>query len=130
MLEKKSNENIILEKVKTESDKRLLTAEIVIAIITTISFLIILFTSLYAIYELNYYILPIIMISFGTTMFIIALLFCLRIEQKAGFYLCKKCGHKHIPTYKQVLLAPHINRTRYLKCPKCKQKSWNKKILK
>ena len=31
--------------------------------------------------------------------------------------------------FKSVLWAMHVNRTRYLKCPKCEKKSWNKKVL-
>ena len=49
--------------------------------------------------------------------------------QVAGYYQCKKCGHKYIPTYKEVKMAMHMGRTRYLKCPCCKQKSWNKKVI-
>ena len=58
--------------------------------------------------------------------------FCcaLKIEQVAGYYECKHCGHKHVPTLRVVTLAMHIGRTRYMKCPVCKKKSWHKKVLK
>ena len=137
--EKISNENyakkaedklLELQKSKEESDKRLLFAEIVIGSTATILLLAILFSSLYAIYELKILVLPIIMIILGFFIFIICCAFCLYIEQKAGFYVCKKCNHKHIPTFKQVLLAMHCGRTRYMKCPHCNQKSWQKKVIK
>lgn len=51
-------------------------------------------------------------------------------QQKAGYYECQKCHHKYIPSYSSVLWAMHINRTRYMKCPKCNQKSWQKKVTK
>jgi DNA-directed RNA polymerase subunit RPC12/RpoP len=65
----------------------------------------------------------------GLGIFFIALLFLVRIEQKTGYYECKCCGHKYVPTYKQTLFSMHINRTRYLKCPKCGKKSWSKKVI-
>lgn len=127
----KAEEKLLeLQKGKEQSDKRLLIGEIVLGSITTISFLILLFTSLYGILKLKVYALPIIMIVIGFAVFVAGISFCLYIEQKAGYYVCKKCNHKYIPTYKQVLFAMHIGRTRYMKCPHCKQRSWDKKVIK
>lgn len=127
----KAEETLLkLQKEKEQSDKRLLVSEIVLGTITTISFLIILYTSLYAIFELNVFVLPIIMIVVGLAIFLTGATFCLYIEQKAGYYVCKKCNHKYVPTFKQVLFAMHIGRTRYMKCPHCYKKSWNKKVIK
>jgi DNA-directed RNA polymerase subunit RPC12/RpoP len=53
----------------------------------------------------------------------------IRIEQKAGYYVCEACGHKYIPSFKSTLFAMHIGRTRYLKCPKCGKTTWNKKVV-
>ncbi|MBQ8427304.1 MAG: helix-turn-helix transcriptional regulator [Clostridia bacterium] len=49
------------------------------------------------------------------------------IETKVGFYECAHCHYKYVPTYKQVLWAMHMGRTRYMKCPNCHEKSWQKK---
>ena len=62
--------------------------------------------------------------------FLISCFYLGSIEQKAGYYECSECHHKYVPTYKNVLLAPHIGRTRKMKCPKCGKKSWQKKVLK
>ena len=51
------------------------------------------------------------------------------IEQKAGYYACQKCGHRYVPTYWQTNLAPHAGRIRYMKCPKCGKRSWQRKVL-
>ena len=68
-------------------------------------------------------------ITVSTIFIIIMCLVMLKIEQVAGYYECDKCHHKYIPSYKQVLWAMHINRTRYMKCPECHKRSWNKKVL-
>ena len=51
------------------------------------------------------------------------------IEQKAGYYECQNCHHRYVPTYWQTNLAMHIGRTRYMKCPECGKRSWQKKVL-
>ena len=63
-------------------------------------------------------------------LFLIACLYALKVESLVGYHECKLCHHKHKPSYKEVLWAMHIGSTRYLKCPKCNKKSWNKKIIK
>jgi transcriptional regulator with XRE-family HTH domain/DNA-directed RNA polymerase subunit RPC12/RpoP len=127
----KAEEKLLaLQKEKQESDKRLLRIEIVFACTSLISFLTILFASTYAINKLNIIVLPVIAIVVSFAIFIISMLYCLRIEQKAGYYICKKCNHKFVPTFKQISLSMHICRTRYIKCPHCKKYSWNRKIIK
>ena len=61
--------------------------------------------------------------------FFVMCFIALRLEQKAGFYECEKCKHRHVPTYLQVLAAMHVGRTRYMKCPNCGKWSWSKKVL-
>ncbi|MBE6885229.1 MAG: DNA-binding protein, partial [Ruminococcaceae bacterium] len=31
--------------------------------------------------------------------------------------------------YRAVAMAPHMGRTRYMRCPQCEKKSWQKKVL-
>ena len=51
------------------------------------------------------------------------------IEAKVGFYECAHCKHKYVPTYKSVLVSMHCGRLRYMKCPKCNRRSWQKKKI-
>ena len=44
-------------------------------------------------------------------------------------YECQKCHHKYVPKYSQVYFAMHSGTTRYMKCPKCNKKSWQRKTL-
>ena len=124
---KNAEENLLeVQKVKEEKDKMLLTLEIVIGIISIIHLLSMTFIAAY-INMPDYLRIIIIVLAFITTL--VGLAFAIKIEQIAGYYECSKCHHKYIPTYKSVLWAMHINRTRYMKCPNCNKKSWNKKVL-
>ena len=76
-----------------------------------------------------------LLLSVATLLFIFAFLFlitgvsiALKIETEEGYYECQKCHHKYIPSYRQVYFAMHIGRTRYMKCPHCQKRSWQKKI--
>ena len=55
--------------------------------------------------------------------------YALKLELDAGYYECKKCHHRFIPTYKEGLMAMHMSTTRYLKCPECHKRSWAKKVI-
>ena len=121
-------ENLLIEiaKEKEMADKRLLSLEIVIAVLS----LVILFgaVGVAAFFNIEEWIRATIIVAgmlVGTT----GLLCALRIEQIAGYYECKACGHKYVPTYKAVNMAPHMGRTRYMKCPECHKKTWQKKVL-
>ena len=117
-------------KKKEEADKRLLGIEIVIGLTGTISFFALLLVGVmgYKYWELPLWAM-IVMGSFGLVLFLIAIFFALRIEQKAGYYECKECHHRYVPTYAQVLMAPHINRSRLMKCPHCGKRSYHKKVI-
>lgn len=125
--EKRLEKNLLdMVKQKEESDKRLLTMEIVIGVLMSVVFLTLIFIASFI--EMEEW-LRITLIITGFIPFIIMIPFAIRIEQKAGYYECQKCYNKYVPTYSSVLWAMHINRTRYIKCPKCGKKSWNKKVL-
>ena len=120
---------IEMVKQKEQSDKRLLTLEIVIGLTSTIFLFAmlavgIIFMTLEK--PIWAFLLP---VGVGFVQFIICMAFALRIEQVAGFYECRECGHRYVPSYKSVNLAMHMGRTRYMKCPKCGKKSWQKKVI-
>lgn len=69
------------------------------------------------------------LIVFALLMILVIAFLAVGIEQKAGYYECQKCHHRHVPSYWQTNLAPHMGRTRYMRCPKCGEKSWQKKVL-
>ena len=125
--EKKLEENLLeMTKLKEEKDKELLNLEIVIGIIMVIFFLGLM--AIAACVEMPNYLRFVIIIP-TVILFLIGTFFMVGIEQKAGYYECKECHHKYVPTYSSVLWAQHLGRTRYMKCPKCGKKSWQKKVI-
>jgi len=62
--------------------------------------------------------------------FLIPCFYALKLEVSVGAYKCKNCGHDIVPTYTEALMAMHAGTTRYLKCPKCRKRTWCKKVLK
>ncbi|MCI9063700.1 MAG: helix-turn-helix transcriptional regulator [Clostridia bacterium] len=123
----KAEENLLeMKKQKEESDREMLRLEMVIGYISSITFLILVFLASFV--EM-YSVIRILLIIGGIIVFAVGLINAIKIEQTAGYYECDKCHYKYIPTYKSVLFAMHYGRTRYMKCPRCNKKSWNKKVL-
>ena len=115
-----------MTKQKQQADKRLLNLEIVIGAVCVAVFLAL---CVIAAYVPMAEWLRAVLIIVGMVPLLVACPYMIKIEQTAGYYECAKCGHKYIPTYKSVFTAMHMGRTRYMKCPKCQQKSWQKKVL-
>ena len=126
--EKKLEENLLeMTKLKEQKDKELLTMEIVIGVLSSLVLFVLIFVASFV--DMPNYV-RIILIVTGIIPFAIGISYAIRIEQVAGYYECKECHHKYVPKYSSVLFAMHVNRTRYMKCPKCGKKSWQKKVLK
>ncbi len=124
---KQAEENLLkIEKEKEEKDRQLLNLELVIGYFSLITFLILIFVASFVEMLLC---IRIIMIVFASIVFVVGVSKAIKIEQIAGYYECDKCYYKYVPTYKSVLFSMHYGRTRYMKCPKCNEKSWQKKVI-
>ena len=123
---KKKTEELLLEaaKQKEEADKKLLLLEWVIGIFSVIILLGFTFVAAYVPMETW---LRIVLVVSGFVLGLIGIGFALRIEQTAGYYECARCHEKHVPSYASVFFAMHMGRTRYMKCPHCCKRSWQKK---
>ena len=115
-----------MEKEKERETKLLLRAEWVIGILS----LIILFGAIFVatFFDLET-LVKIAVIAAGFVICFTVLMFCMKIEQLAGYYECKHCQHKHTPSFWKVFLAMHMGRTRYMKCPECGKRSWQRKRI-
>ena len=124
-------EKNLLEMVKQKerADRRLLKMEVVIGVTSTAFLLAMLAVGIVFMKmekPLWAFFLP---VGAGLLQFIVCMMFALRIEQVAGYYECQKCGHRYVPGYAASLFAMHMGRTRYLRCPVCKERSWHKKVI-
>lgn len=125
--EKKVEDNLIdFKRREEENNKKMLMLENVIAYICIFSFFILLFGGVYAVNNITW---RIIMICASIIQLFVGISFALKIETEAGYYECNKCHNKYVPKYSSVYFSMHVGRTRYLKCPKCGKRSWNKKVL-
>lgn len=124
----KEMENNLLEmvKAKEEADKRLLTMEIVTGVVCLIP--LIAAVIVVEVISMKESLAAIISLT-SLIPLLVATPFMIRIEQTAGYYECKKCGHRYVPEYKAVFMAMHYGRTRYMKCPHCRKRSWQKKVI-
>ena len=124
----KNLENNLLEmiKEKEKADKQLLRIEIVMGVV---SIGVMLGLCLFASYAPLEDWVRIVLIVIGMLPVLILTPLMLKIEQVAGYYECKHCGNRYVPSYKSVNLSMHMGRTRYMKCPKCNKKSWQKKVI-
>lgn len=124
----KKSEELLLELTKQDElkNKKLMASMWTILITNTIFYIGILLLAT-SILEEGILLGTIICVS--TIIFVIAGFIALKFEVDAGYYECKKCRHKFVPAYKDVIFTMHMSTTRYLKCPKCHKRSWAKKVM-
>ena len=132
MIEMKNYDDIVeknlldMVKQKEENDKRLLRMEVLMGIICIFPLLSsVVIASLVPMEE---WIATVIVLA-SLIPLLIATPFAIKIEQTAGYYECKKCHYRYVPSYKGVFTAMHYGRTRFMKCPNCNERSWQKKVI-
>ncbi len=121
-------EKALLEMVKKEEmqNKKLMMYENVIGFGSTLSFLI---QVLVAVFFVKNTTAQILLFILAFVFLIVGVSFALKIEAETGYYECQKCHNKYVPKYSSVYFAMHLGTTRYMKCPKCGKKSWQKKVM-
>ena len=113
-------------KEKEASDKRLLTLEWFVGGLSLLVLMVPIMIGAYA--PLEEWKKLVIVFS-GFIPALIGFGFAMKIEQTAGYYECQLCKHKYIPSMKAMYMAPHMGRTRKMRCPECGKKSWQKKVI-
>ena len=121
-------EKNLLEMAKKEEvqNKKMMFYEMVIGYMSSVTFLILLFTASFAVENI---VARIILFILAFLVLIVGVSFALKIETETGYYECQKCHHKYVPKYSKVYFAMHIGTKRYMKCPKCNERTWQKKVL-
>ena len=125
--DKRAEENLLaMKRGIEEKNRQMLRAEYWIVIPAVLAGIIIVFVASFVAMPVW---LRIVLLTFALVMIFAVAFIAVGIEQKAGYYECQSCGYRHVPTYWQTNLAPHTGRTRYMKCPKCGKRSWQRKVL-
>lgn len=126
--QKNAEQNLLeLKSQQERTTKFLLTLEMVVGYMSSICAMMFIFIASFCPLVTA---LRIVLICIAFIILAVGIHFCLLIEKDAGYYECAHCHNKYIPTYKQVISSMHMGRTRYMKCPKCNKKSWQKKVVK
>lgn len=113
----------ILKKQEERYNKIILALEDSIKLITIIAYISILYAEINA-EGFNKY----IFMFLSVFVIIISFTIIVHIEKNIGYYECGNCKHKYIPQFISIYFSLNKGKNRYLKCPKCKKRSWNKKV--
>ncbi len=125
--DKRAEENLlVMKREMEEKNRQLLRAEYWIVFPAVLAGFALVFVACFVSMPMW---LRVVLLTFVLVMIFAVAFIAVGIEQKAGYYECRSCGHRYVPTYWQTNLAPHTGRTRYMKCPKCGKQSWQKKVL-
>ncbi|MBQ6284900.1 MAG: helix-turn-helix domain-containing protein [Bacilli bacterium] len=126
--EKKTNELLVeLAKQEELKNKKMITDMYVLSVTAVVFYIGI---TLLAAYTLGEGTTFGIIVTIATIILVAVALYVFKLEIYTGYYECKKCHHRYVPnSYWKVMFSPHIDTTRYLKCPKCGKRSWSKKVM-
>ena len=121
---------IALKREKEEADKRMLRLEIALEVIGLTFGVSVLITG-----GLGLGIIPmplwaaIPLMVLGFVIIVVTGMIGFRIEQIAGYYECPHCHTRYVPTYARAMFSMHAGRDKYMKCPHCGKKDWQKKVI-
>lgn len=123
---KKAEENImtLMEERKREKKK------LIISILVGLSVMIPAFTLIFvaAFVDLSDA-TRIVLIVIGLVTLVLGIIPTCILDKDAGYYECKHCGHRFVPSFGAYIIGIHTLTTRHLKCPKCGKRSFCKKRL-
>ncbi len=121
-------EKNLMELTRQEelNNRKLLALENVIGYTCSISFLVFIFAASFAV---TISIWRIVMIVFGSIIFVIGMYHSIKLEHDVGYYECPNCKKRYVPSMRAVIMAPHKGKDRKMKCPYCAKKEYHKKVL-
>ncbi len=123
----KAEENLLeLQKQEELNNKKLLMLENVIGYTSSIAFLVMIFAASFAVENIWW---RLVLIVAGMAIFVVGIIYAIKLEHDAGYYECPHCQAKYVPSMKAVVFAPHIGRSRKMRCIRCNQKGYHKKVL-
>ncbi len=121
----KAEENMAMLVDRTTPRKKIVISTISCILVILSSLALILISALF----ITQIWLKFVVIGIALTVVIADIAVILLVAVSTEIYECEKCGKKFVPTLTAYILAPHTLKRRYLKCPHCGKKSWNKSRL-
>ena len=123
---KKAEENILTLMDERKREKKKLILSIIVGLTVMISAFTLLFVAAFAdLSEAT----RIVLIVIGIIILIIGIIPAAILDKDAGYYECKHCGHRFVPSFGAYIMGIHTLTRRHLKCPKCERRSFCRKRL-
>ena len=125
---KKAEENMVNMIREKEENKQKILLTTIIGIISTITFVTLLFV---VCFYTDVIALPIkiVLMLIALSVFGVGLYVAMWGDRKIGYFKCRNCNELFTPTFMQYTMGMHIASTRYLKCPHCKTRTWCRKVM-
>lgn len=125
---KKAEENMVNMIREKEENKQKLLLTTMIGVISTITFVTLL---LVVCFYTDVITLPIkmVLMVIAISVFGVGLYVAMWGDRKIGYFKCRNCNELFTPTFMQYNMGMHLLSTRYLKCPRCKTRTWCKKVM-
>lgn len=109
-----AEKNLIeMRNQEERANKKLLSAEAFLTTLTVIASLALILIGMFIV-EM-YVALAIILMSIGSVIVCLGIIYALKLEHDAGYYECPECKKRYVPTMKAVVMAPHYGTTRKMK---------------
>lgn len=125
--QKKAEEKLLeLQKQEALNNRRLLWLEVVIGLLSTAAALVMIFAASFAVV---YFWWRLALIAAGLAILTVGIAVAVKLEHDAGYYECPHCHARYVPTMRAVVFSPHIGRSRKMKCPRCGQRGYHRKLL-
>ena len=123
---KKAEENILTLMDERKREKKKLILSIIVGLTVMISAFTLLFVAAFAdLSEAT----RIVLIVIGIIILIIGIIPAAILDKDAGYYECKHCGHRFVPSFGAYIMGIHTLTRRHLKCQKCERRSFCRKRL-
>jgi len=121
-----AEENMLQELAERKNNHLMVIIQVILGIMFIMAMVaIIVFTSLF---EMEDYLRAIIVATAIVLMIFGIVLLCIA-DIHTGYYECKNCKTRFIPSVKAYVFGPHTITTRRLKCPCCGKKTFCKKVF-
>ena len=123
---KKAEENIMTLMEERKREKKKLIISILVGLSVIIPAFTLIFVAAFAdLSEAT----RIVLIVIGLVALVLGIIPTCILDKDAGYYECKHCGHRFVPSFGAYIIGIHTLTTRHLKCPKCGKRSFCKKRL-